>query len=186
MDTTPPGENRDHTDSHHPASRVTDPRQPPPDFADQAVHDAEQILCDAWIQVLVAHRDQAHATMLAAAAHCDDARRSLARTLAERAPNPIATAHAALEEALDAGRHATRSYQQAQEGLMLEVDLLFWRNVQRRMDACIARNGEPTPQTAQIEQPRPDRDQPVPVLSRLGRWFLPWCLYVAVSFACGG
>jgi hypothetical protein len=186
MDTTPPGEDRDHTVDRRLASRVTDPRRPPPDPAHQAVYDAEQIVCDAWVQALVAHRDQAHAAMLVAAAHCDDARRSLDRTLAERAANPIATAHAAFEEALAVGRQAARSYQQAQEGLMLELDLLLWRNIQRRMQACIARHGEPTPQTAQIEQPQPGREQPVPVLSRLSRWFLPWCLYVAGSFVRGG
>jgi hypothetical protein len=171
MDTTPPGENRDHKISHRPASSLTDPKRPPPDPADRAVHDAAQIMSDAWVQVLVAHRDQAHATMLTAAAHCDDARRSLARTLVERAPNPIATAHAALEEA-QAGRwQAARSYEQAQEGLVLELDLLLWRNTQRRKDACIARNGEPMPQTALIEQPQPAREQPTPVLSRLSRRF---------------
>jgi len=170
------------------------------------VREAEQVVCDAWIQALAAHRDQAHATMLTAAARCDDARRSLARALAERAPNPIATAQAAMEEALAAGRQAARSYEQAQGGLARELDLLLWRNSERRMEACIARNGEPTPQTAQIEQaeqaerteqaehagqserterPQPDREQSVPVLSRLSRRLLPWCLCLAVSFTPG-
>ncbi|WP_370378874.1 hypothetical protein [Catenulispora sp. GAS73] len=138
------------------------------------MRDAEQIVCDAWVQALVTHRDQAHAAMFEAAAHCDEVRRSLARALVERKPDSIATAHAALEEALAAGRRAARSFQQAQEGLALELDLVIWRNIQRRMEACVARDGEPTPQTAQIEQPEPDRDRPAPVLSRLRRRFLPW------------
>jgi len=143
MDTTSPGEDRDHAVGRRLASNATDPSRPPPDPAEQVVRDAEQIMCDAWIQALVAHRDQAHAAMLEAAADCDDARRSLARTLVERVPESIATAHAALEEALAAGRRAVRDFQQAQEALARELDLLIWRNIQRRMEACIARNGEP-------------------------------------------
>ncbi|MBS2536166.1 hypothetical protein KGQ20_25715 [Catenulispora sp. NF23] len=182
MDSTPPGENRDYAVGRGLAAGGTDPGPLPPDPADQAVDEAEQIVCDAWVQLLVADRDQAHAAMLAAAAHCEAARSSLARILVGRAPNPIAVAHAALEEALAAGRQAARSYQQAQEGLMLELDLIAWRNIQRRMLACVARNGEPAPQPAQIEQPRPRREQPVPLLARLSRRFLPWCLSIAVIF----
>jgi hypothetical protein len=184
MDTTPPGEDRDHAVGRL-ASCGTDPGPLPANPAEHAVHDAEQIVCDAWVQVLVAHRDQAHAALLWASVRCDDARRRLARTLTQRAPNPIATAQLALEEALTAGRQAARSYERAQEGLVLELDLLAWRNIQRRVQACIARNGEPTPAAAPIEPPRQDQEPPVPVLARLSRRVLPWFLFVAVSYTAG-
>ncbi|GAA2051966.1 hypothetical protein GCM10009839_69000 [Catenulispora yoronensis] len=186
MDTNPRGEDRDHAVGRRLASRVTDPRPPPPDPADHAVHDAEQIVGDAWIQVLVTHRDQTNAALVAATARCDGTRRQLAQTLAERAPHPIAAAHTALEEALAAQRTAARSYEQAHEGLVLELDLLAWRNIQHRVEECIARNGEPTTPAARTEPPPAVREPSVPVLSRLSHRLLPWCLYLVVSYAAGG
>lgn len=185
MDTSSPGGYRDRAVGRRLASRVTDPRPPPQDPSDHAVHDAEQIVCDAWVQVLVEHRDRAQAAMQAASVHCDAARRRLSETLVARAPGGIAAAHADLENALAAERRASRSYEQSHEGLVLELDLLAWRAIERKVDACIVRNGEPTT-PAGTEQEAQDPVRRVPALSRFSRRFLPWCLYVAASFTAGG
>jgi hypothetical protein len=65
--------------------------------------------CDTWVQMLIEYRDQAEAAIKAASVHCDDARRTLATALLER----------------------------ARAGIALELDLLAWKANEHGADASI-------------------------------------------------
>jgi hypothetical protein len=155
------------------------------------VDDAEEIVGAVWIQILIEQRDQARTALKAAIVRGEDARRCLAATLLDREPRGIAAAHADLEESLADARSASRDYEQAQKGLVLELDLLTWRAVERKVEACIARNGgrrneSATPATEIAQRPqypeRPVTLLPVSLLSRLSRRALRWFVYAVVTF----
>jgi hypothetical protein len=183
MGTSSPGEHLDRAIRHRLASRASSPKPPPPDPSDHAVHDAEQIVSDSWVQVLIEHKDQAHAALNVTSARCDDARRHLSAVLLERVPKDIVEAHTQLEAALAAVRQASHSYELAHTGLVLELDRLAWRNIERRADARIAREDEPK---APPRSERPTRPSTrLGTVTRFFRRVLPWCLYAVVGFAAG-
>ena len=174
MDTSSRGNHRDRKAARRSTPRESDRSPSPSDLADHAVAAAEEIVCDAWVQMLLEHRDRAQLAMEAASMRCDDARRTLAAALHERAPARIASAHADLEEALTTARLTSHACEQAREGLALQLDLLAWKAIERRVDACVARRTG----SARLADPakvllRP----PVPVLMRLFGRVMAWFLY---------
>jgi hypothetical protein len=124
MDNSSCGSHRDRETARRTTPPTPATTSSPSDLADHAVAAAEEVVCDAWVQMLVECRDQAEATMKAASVRCDDARRTLATALVERAPAGIASAHADLEQALATARSTSRACEQARAGIALELDLL--------------------------------------------------------------
>jgi len=179
MDTSSPDEHK----GRRLAAPVTDLRPLPQDPSGHAIHDAEKIVGDAWVQVLVSNRRRARSAAQSASARCDDARRRLSAALLGLAPTGIAAAYADLEAALAATRRAVRSYEQAHESLILELELLAWRAIERRVDACAARNDEPA---TQVQTELPDEAvRPRPALARISRRLPPWLLHVVTNLAAG-
>jgi hypothetical protein len=162
---------------------VSELRPPPQDPSGHAVHDAEKIAGDAWVQVLVSNLGRARAAAQSASAHCDEARRRLSAALLGLALTGIAAAYADLEAALAAARRAVSSYEQAHESLILELELLELRAIERRVDARAARNGEPA---TQVRTELPDEVvRPWPALVRISRRLPPWLVHVVTNLAAG-
>jgi len=64
------------------------------------VADAEGVLAEAWVQVLIEARDRSQAKARGADIRCQKAQRALDAALVRREPGPIAAAHADLEQTL--------------------------------------------------------------------------------------
>lgn len=164
-------------------ARRNDPRPSPHDPADHAVHDAEQIVGEAWVEILFWHRQEARAAAHTASTHCEDVQRRLFAMLLGRAPTGISAAHADLEAALAAARQAVRTYEQAHQGLILQLELQAWRATERRGDAGIARDGEAMPQ-ARTELPN-EAVRPRHAPTRIPRRFPSWLLRLVTNLAGG-
>jgi len=166
--------------------------RPPAAPADQIVADAEDVLADAWLHVLIELRDRSQAKARGADVRCERARRALDAALVRREPGPIAAAHADVEQTLMAAGAAHDRLAQAEHGLTTELERLWWRSAQRGVEACVARNG--TPQAG--GQGEPPADLPAPAspcppvrpsrISQLSRWAVPWMSAVAASLAAAG
>lgn len=159
MDTPSYGSNRDRE-----TARRTTPPGPgttplPSDPAGHAIAAAEEVVCAAWVQVLIECRDRAEAAAKAASVRCDDARRTLATALVERAPAAIASAHAGLEQALATARSTSRACDRANAGIALELDLLAPKTGANRADADIGRQAG-TMRHADVSAEAPRRPSP--------------------------
>jgi hypothetical protein len=168
------------------SERVAD--TPPLDPADIAGASVEEIVGDVWVQVLIGRRDQKQADMRSAFVRCDAARWCLAAALLVSDPRAIAGAQADLEEALSAESAASRAFDQARQGLSLELTLLTWRAMEQRI---VAR----TPGSGQSERHAdvPSAGQRLgsgasakSALVRLPREAMAWFHTIAVSHAAGG
>ena len=139
--------------------------------------DAENILAEAWVRLLIGVRDRRQAKARGAAVQCERARRELDAALAQRAPGPIAAAHADLEQTLLAADAAHDLYAQARRRVDVELEQLWWRSVQRTVEACIARGGPP-----QLDGKGNQPVDPLPgpasrsLLVRLPRRLVTWVL----------
>jgi hypothetical protein len=122
MNSFSPDEQQDRQLGRRLTARRNDRRPSSHDPADHAVHDAEQIVGEAWVEVLLWHRHQARAASHIATMHCEDAQRRLSAMLLGRAPTGISAAHADLEAALAAARQAVRTYEQAHQGLVGQLE----------------------------------------------------------------
>lgn len=151
--------------------------------------DAEDVLAEAWVHVLIEVRDRRQAKARGAAVRCERARRALDAALVLRDPDPIAAAHADLEQTLLAAGAAHDLYAQAHHRVNAEVEQLWWRSVQRKVEACVARNGPPQAGSRAGEQgdrhdsrqgggegDRPDTAPPPSLLVRLSRRAVTWML----------
>ena len=153
------------------AGRAAPTTHPAPDSApgDQAVDAAQDIIADAWVQVLIEHRDHRLAEAHTADARCETARRTLAAALLGRQPGRIADAHAGLEEVLSAARAAHGLHANAHQGLAQELDRLTWRSIERTVNACVAHGGPTTSHSA----------------VHWTRRLTAWAFCVAASFTAG-
>ena len=156
---------------------------PAPAPGDQVLADARDIVAQAWLQVLIEHRDLRLAEAHAADARCDTARRVLAAALLGRQPDQIAAAHAGLEEVLSTARAAHRLHANAHQGLAQELDRLTWRSIGRTVDACIARGGPATPDSPGRRSAEPAEPTPTPV--HWTRRLTAWAFRVAASLNAG-
>jgi hypothetical protein len=147
------------------------------------VHAAEQIVGDAWVRALIAHRDQARDALRMASECCAEARRELSAALTERSPRSIAMAHAGLEAALAAARSASSSSEQAHEVLVRELDLLAWKAIERKVSACIA--GDAAAQPPAEAEPSRSSARPGSTLSRRFCRLLRWRQLAAARLTAG-
>jgi len=164
------------------AAAATHPA-PDPAPGDQVLATAQDIVADAWVQVLIEHRDLRRAEAQAADARCDTARRTLAAALLERRPGQIAAAHAGLEEVLSTARTAHRLHANAHQGLAQELDRLTWRSIEGTVTACIARGGPATPHSPSRRPTEPTEPTPSPV--HWTRRLTAWAFHVAASLTAG-
>ena len=165
------------------AGRPNDPKPFPhdPGPVDHVVRDAEEIVGEAWVEMLFWHRDRACAAAQTASEHCEDVRRRLSAMLLERAPTGVSAVQADLDAALAAARQAVRIYEQASQALVLQLEFHERRATQRRDDAAITRDGEAAPQV-QTELPG-EAAQPRPAPARTARRFPLWLLRLLTKLA---
>jgi hypothetical protein len=135
------------------------------------VHDAERILGDAWVQVMVELRDSAAAEAHAAFVRCGTSREQLAAAQIAGDPRRIAAAHTDLEQALSAAKDAVSAHAHACQALTSELDLLA------------SKGGETTADATAKQHPEPSTPYPFGALStasRSARRLLPWARRVAM------
>ncbi|MEY9857832.1 ribosomal protein S18 acetylase RimI-like enzyme [Catenulispora sp. GAS73] len=107
---------------NHMAGLPEETTRPPTPPGDQIVADAEDVLADAWVQVLIEVRDRSQTKARGADVRCQRAQRALDAALALRQPGPIAAAHADLEQTLLAADVAHDLYARADHRLAAEVE----------------------------------------------------------------
>lgn len=146
--------------------------------------DAEDIVFDAWVTMLMEHRDRMRNEVRAALTHCETIQRVLGAALVERRPEGIAVAQADLECALSTARAAEQFHALACQALTLALDRLAWRHTERTVGARYVRTVSTGTDTDGRGRPNGLRGS-ASVRVRLNRRLMPWILYVAVNFTQG-
>jgi hypothetical protein len=125
---------------HRRAARTANSAPLPP-TPDLVVREAEQIVCQAWEQVLLERGGRMESAVQSALANCDTARRLVAEAQRGGHADEISAADANLREALDVARRSSLAAERIRDTVRVELYLLARALEQRRCAALADQAG---------------------------------------------